>query len=91
MLTYAKVNRTEVVHSVIKLDEVAMNCVQELQYLDNFKKVKFDPLFSLNHTFAMLRANVNRLFRKTWCTTKKPQRLADHLALYALYHNEVLT
>ncbi len=42
MLTYAKVNRTEIVHSVIKLDDIAMNCMQELEYLDNFKKIKFD-------------------------------------------------
>lgn len=47
----------------------------------------FDPLFSLNHTFAMTRANINRLFRKTWCTTKLPERLACHFAIYALYHN----
>jgi PAS domain S-box-containing protein len=42
MLTYAKVNRTEVVHSVIRLDDIAMNCMRELEYLDNFKKIKFD-------------------------------------------------
>ena len=47
----------------------------------------FDPIFSLNHSFAMARANVNRLFRRTWCTTKLPERLAIHLALYSLYHN----
>lgn len=51
------------------------------------KKVRFDPLFSLNHTCAMSRANVSRLARKTWCTTKLPERLDDHLAIYALYHN----
>ena len=28
------------------------------------KRIGFDPLFSLNHTAAMIRANVNRLFRK---------------------------
>jgi hypothetical protein len=55
------------------------------------KKVGFDPIFSLNHTAAMLRANINRLFRKTWCTTKRPDRLAAHLAIYVQYHNEVLT
>jgi hypothetical protein len=38
----------------------------------------------------MTRANVNRLFRKTWCTTKLPKRLADHFAIYAVYHNEML-
>ena len=54
------------------------------------KKIRFDPLFSLNHTCAMLRANINRLFRKTWCTTKKPERLALHIAIYAAYHNLVI-
>ena len=54
------------------------------------KKVRFDPLFSLNHTCAMTRANVNRLFRRTWCTTKLPSRLADHLAIYAVFHNKML-
>ena len=51
------------------------------------KKIRFDPLFSLNHTCAMTRANMNRLFRKTWCTTKIPERLRDHFAIYAVYHN----
>ncbi len=54
------------------------------------KKTKFDPLFSLNHTCAKLRADINRLVRKTWCTTKDPARLSDHLALYMNYHNEHL-
>ncbi len=54
------------------------------------KKIRFDPLFSLNHTCAMTRANMNRLFRRTWCTTKLPERLADHFAIYAVYHNEML-
>lgn len=51
----------------------------------------FDPLFSLNHTAAMLRANINRLFRRTWCTTKRIDRLEAHIALYVRYHNQVLT
>lgn len=55
------------------------------------KKIGFDPLFSLNHTCAMLRANLNRLFRRTWCTTKTIRGLEDHLALYVVFHNQVLT
>ncbi len=55
------------------------------------KKIGFDPLFSLNHTCAMLRAHLNRLFRRTWCTTKKRQYLADHIALYVSYHNRFRT
>ena len=54
------------------------------------KKLTWDPLFSLNHTAAMKRANINRLFRRTWCTTKKPRRLIDHLSIYVWYHNTVL-
>jgi len=55
------------------------------------KKVFYDPLFMLNHTCAMLRANINRLIRKTWCTTKLPERLIDHLNIYVYFHNTVLT
>jgi hypothetical protein len=55
------------------------------------KKLIFDPLFSLNHTCAMLRAHMNRLFRRTWCTTKTRQGLIDHLWIYVRYHNQVLT
>jgi transposase-like protein len=54
------------------------------------KKVAFDPLFSINHTFAMLRANINRLIRKTWCTTKRSDRLKAHIELYVYFHNEIL-
>ena len=51
----------------------------------------YDPLFALNHTCAMIRANVNRLFRRTWCTTKRRDRLEAHLAIYLDFHNTVLT
>jgi len=54
------------------------------------KALAFDPLFSLNHTAAMFRANVNRLFRKTWCTTKKIENLTHHLEIYVKFHNEKL-
>lgn len=55
------------------------------------KKLRFDPLFSLNHTCAMLRANLNRLFRRTWCISKTLQGLIDHLSIYVVYHNLTLT
>lgn len=51
------------------------------------KRIGKDPIFALNHTFAMLRANINRLFRRTWCTTKRRDRLRLHIALYAVRHN----
>ncbi len=55
------------------------------------KKLHFDPLWALNHTCAMLRANLNRLFRRTWCTTKNQKGLEDHLHLFVNYYNSVLT
>ncbi len=55
------------------------------------KKLRWDPMFSLNHTCAMLRANLNRLFRRTWCISKTKQGLIDHLTLYVSFHNQLLT
>jgi hypothetical protein len=54
------------------------------------KKIGFDPLFSFNHTAASARANINRLFRKTWCISKRIDRLQDHIELYTWFHNHYL-
>ena len=50
----------------------------------------FDPLFSLNQTAAMIRDNIKRLARRTWCTTKKIPRLLDLLYIYSFYHNQII-
>ena len=55
--------------------------------LGELKKVSFDPLFTINHTSAMFRDNLNRLVRRTWCTTKKVQALQDQLDMFIYYHN----
>lgn len=55
------------------------------------KKNARDPIFKINHTLAMMRANVNRLIRRTWCTTKRKDRLKMHLAVYFWFHNVALT
>jgi transposase-like protein len=47
----------------------------------------YDPLFALNNTCACLRQRVTRLLRKTWYTTKRPDRLRSHLYIYAQAHN----
>ncbi|HLT21984.1 MAG TPA: hypothetical protein VKZ84_01005, partial [Bacteriovoracaceae bacterium] len=52
------------------------------------KKLARDPLFTLNHTCAMLRANINRLVRKTWCTNKKIERLKMHLDIFIDFYNQ---
>ena len=72
-------------HIVSKGDQATISGQGEL------KKRARDPLFFINHTLAMLRANINRLIRRTWCTTKKVDRLRDHLAIYMSIHNQLLT
>lgn len=52
------------------------------------KKIMIDPLFIVNHTCATLRANINRLIRRTWCTTKDPKRLKDHLDIFIYFYNQ---
>ena len=54
------------------------------------KKIKHDPLFVVNHTCAMFRANINRMIRKTWCTTKDPERLQDHIDTFIYFYNHFL-
>lgn len=54
------------------------------------KKNSRDPLFYINHTLAMLRANISRLIRRTWSTTKDPAMLQQHLNVYLQYHNTQL-
>ncbi len=59
--------------------------------LGELKRKVYDPLFSLNHTAAMLRANLSRLQRRTWSVSKKAENLKHHIQVYIRYHNEVLT
>jgi PAS domain S-box-containing protein len=40
MLSYAKVSRAEITTSEVLLEELIMSCIKELEYLENFKKVK---------------------------------------------------
>ncbi len=57
--------------------------------LGELKSKKFDPLFMINHTLAMFRANINRLFRKTWCTSKTENYLQDHVDIFIDYFNQM--
>jgi transposase-like protein len=53
------------------------------------KRKIHDPMFPLNHRCALLRDKINRLTRRSWCTTKIPENLQKHLNLFISYHNEV--
>jgi transposase-like protein len=51
----------------------------------------FDPLFSLNHTCAMVRDNLKRASRRTWCTTKKAEQLQNLVNIYVAFHNQMIS
>jgi hypothetical protein len=48
-----------------------------------------NPLFLVNHTFAMLRDGLGRLVRRNWGATKERQKLGWHLWLYIGWRNYV--
>lgn len=51
---------------------------------EKLQKKKFDPLFAINHKCALLRSQIKRLTRRSWCTTKKVENLQLHLDLFIL-------
>jgi len=60
---------------------------REMKYQKQEKKI-FDPLFALNQRCAKLRADIKRLTRRSWCTTKKKEHLERHLMLYIAKNNQ---
>jgi len=53
------------------------------------KRDRRNPLFSINHTLAMLRDGLSRLVRRTWAHAKLRQRLATHLWIYIAWRNYI--
>jgi len=60
---------------------------REMKYQKQEKAI-FDPLFALNQRCAKLRADIKRLTRRSWCTTKKKEHLERHLILYIAHNNQ---
>jgi signal transduction histidine kinase len=49
MLNYARVNRTEQIIEQIDILELINNCIHDLEYLENFSKVKTNIVISNKH------------------------------------------
>jgi PAS domain S-box-containing protein len=61
MLNYARVNRADVTIAKINLEDMANNCIRELEYLDNFKSIKTNVTVKnsgINFKSDSLRANI---------------------------------
>jgi transposase-like protein len=57
-------------------------------YLPHHLRKKWkNPLFHINHLCAKNRADLSRVRRKTWITTKQMDRLQAHLYLYIAWNN----
>lgn len=63
---------------------------RELVFTAERKKI-FDPMFALNQRCAKLRADIKRLARRSWCTTKKIENLQRHLKLYQSFNNKLVS
>jgi len=48
-----------------------------------------NPLFVVNHTFAMLRDGLSRLVRRNWGASKEREKLEWHLWIYIAWRNYV--
>ena len=53
------------------------------------KRTKFDPLYSINHTLAMLRDGISTMVRRSWSTTQDTKRLEGHLEIFIYYYNQI--
>ena len=52
------------------------------------KKVRFDPLFWINHGAASIRDKIARMLRRTWCNTKLRCYLQAKLDILIDFYNE---
>ncbi|MDA8792574.1 hypothetical protein N9N67_04975 [Bacteriovoracaceae bacterium] len=54
------------------------------------KKSASDPLYSINHTFGMMRDNLGTLVRQSWCVPQKIEMIQHRLEIYINFHNSNL-
>lgn len=51
---------------------------------EKLHKKRYDPLFVINQTCALLRDRTKRLARRNWCTTKKVENLQLQLDIFVM-------
>ena len=63
-----------------------------LEHARHSSKAKRDyanPLFPINHTFAMMRDGISRLVRRTWAASKLRAKLERHALIWVVWRNYV--
>ena len=67
----------------------AERLVSHIRVSSRLPRNQCNPLFPINTTNAMTRDHMARLRRRTWCASKKRERLKSHLILFTAYRNYV--
>lgn len=63
--------------------------VGHLRISSRRKRNRWNPLFPINFTFAMMRDGLSRLVRRSWAVSKKRERLTRHLWVWVGWRNYV--
>jgi hypothetical protein len=73
------------IKNVIPGATIQTHLVVKESYEDTVKPT--DPLFAINLICAKLRSDLAPLARKTWVTTKSPEKLQQLLSIYIAWNN----
>ena len=73
------------IKNVIQGASIQTHLVVKESYEDTVKPT--DPLFAINLICAKLRSDLAPLARKTWVTTKSPEKLRQLLSIYIAWNN----
>ena len=59
------------------------------QHSSKARRDRFNPLFPINHTLAMLRDGLSRLVRRSWGASKLLEWLERHAWVWIAYRNYI--
>ncbi len=71
------------------LRQVMPQIYHHVQHSSTAVRDYYNPLFPINHTFAMLRDGLSRLVRRSWGASKKREWLECHAWVWVAYRNYI--
>ncbi len=71
------------------LKEVMPGAYHHARHSSKTRRDRFNPLFPINHTLAMLRDGLSRLVRRSWGVSKQREWLERHAWVWIAYRNYI--
>ena len=71
------------------LKQVMPGTYYHAQHSSKARRDRFNPLFPINHTLAMLRDGLSRLVRRSWGVSKRREWLEQHAWVWVAYRNYI--